>query len=206
METTIDINPTLRITVQKGNFGVYVRIQRNRRWICFSKSLWKIITDALVRLQTIGEVMHLTKTKRLEVINFKEQRYVSFVQQRLDSNIKFYINFNDEEWNKLLENMQTINESIKGCEKSDCDVCKNLKTPIVLQKKTDRKFESKLSKLKRAKLQQYNFTVENPQGLMCLYCGQETQDDCHCHAYNCFMCEPENFCKKCYEITVYPAV
>ena len=100
-----------------------------------SKWQWRIITDALVRLQTIWEVFHLTKTKRLEVINFKEQRYVSFVQQRLDSNIKFYINFNDEEWIKLLENMQTINESTEGCEQSDCDVCKNLKTPIVPQKK-----------------------------------------------------------------------
>lgn len=201
METSIEINPTLKVMVQMDKYGHYIRIQRKCRWICLSKSLWKIINDKLNQLQKIGEVVFLTKSKRLEVISYKDHRYVSFIQQQPGSDFKNIINFNDAEWNTLLQNLQIINNALK-----DCDACHNLKTQIVLLENSQRVRESKLSKSKVTQLEEYNCSVENQQGMMCLYCGQEMMDDCHCHAYNCYMCEPQNFCSECYGITVYAAV
>ena len=206
MDAPIQISSNLTVIVQKDKYGPYVRIQRKGRWICLSKTLWKIVNDALTRLRTVGEVVHLTKVKRLEVITFKEHRYVSFVQQQPDTNFKFHIHFNDNEWNTLLVSMRDINDAIKTYDVPNCDVCNNLKTQITLQKDSRRTTESKLSKKKIAKLREFNVNVENQMGMMCLYCGQQVEDDCHCHEFDCYMCEPQNFCSKCYGITVFPAV
>ena len=188
--------------MQTGDYGPYVRIQRKCRWECLSPSLWKIINDNLDRLQTIGQVLYLTKVKRLEVISFMEKRYVSFVQQRQGSDFKFYINFNDEEWNTLMQNMHTINTALK----EDCNVCHNLKKPIHVTK--DKKMtNTKLTKKRLEEIQEYNCEVQNQLGLMCLYCGVEgyMNDDCHCHRYDCRICEPDNFCTKCHKMIVYSA-
>ena len=203
METSLEISPTLKLMVQMDKYGQYIRIQRKCRWICLSKSLWKIINENLSRLHTIGEVLFLTKSKRLEVLSYKDHRYVSFIQQRPDSDFKNIINFNDTEWSALLQKLQIINNAL---EEKDCDACHNLKTKIVLLENSNRIRESKLSKSKVAQLEEYNCSVENQMGMMCLYCGQQVEDDCHCHAFDCYMCEPQNFCSKCYGITVFPAV
>ena len=120
--------------------------------------------------------------------------------------LKLYIKFNDAEWKTLMENIQTINKTIKDFDSLHCDACNDLKTRIVLEKDSKKMTRSKMTKQKIAKLQEYNLSVENQQGMMCLHCGQEMQDDCHCHEFDCFMCEPHNFCTKCYGITVYPSV
>lgn len=196
-----EINSTLTITVLKGDFGRYVKIQRKNRWIALSASLWKIVGEKMDNLRKTGFVLYLTKAKRLEVINFEEKRYVSLVEQKPGSDFKSYINFNDEEWTSLQAKMGDISAAL-----IECDVCQNLKRPVVLLKDSKRVTESKLSKKKIAKIQEYNLTVQNQMGMRCQYCGQEMLDDCHCHAYDCYICEPQNFCSKCYSLTVYPAV
>ncbi len=194
------INSTLAISVEKGDYGRYVKIQRNKRWIALSASLWVIINDKMDKLRTVGFVLHLTKAKRLEVIDFQQRRFVSFIEHKPGSDFKSFINFNDEEWTSLQSKMVNINAAL-----IECDVCHNLKTPItVLDDK--RTAETKLSKKKIAKLLEYNLTVQNQMGMMCLYCGQEMLDDCHCHEFDCCVCEPQNFCPKCYGLTVCAAV
>ena len=194
-----EINATLKITVEMGNFGLFVKIYRKQKWISLSKSLWNIIVEKMDKLRTEGYVLYLTKSKRLEVINFANQRYVSFVEHKQGSDFKSYINFNDEEWISLQAKMGSICAAL-----IECEVCHNLKKPItVLPNK--RVKESRLKPKKIAKLEEYNLTVNNQQGIMCLYCGAEVYDDCHCHQYDCFLCEPHNFCSKCNLITVYAA-
>ena len=45
-------------------------------------------------------------------------------------------------------------------------------------------------------------------GLTCTYCGVEgyMNDECHCHRYDCNICEPDNFCSCCASMLVYPAI
>ena len=86
--------------------------------MCLSASLWKIIHKNLQNLRNNGYVLHLTKVKRLEVITFKDKRYVSFVQisYHKDKEYKHYINFKDDEWATLLDNMAKINNTLfKEC-------------------------------------------------------------------------------------------
>ena len=169
------INATLRITVQKGDYGRYVKVQRKQRWIGLAASLWNIIREKMDSLRTEGYVLYLTKTKRLEVLNFANQRYVSFIEHRAGSDFKSFINFNDEEWTSLQAKMGSICAAL-----IDCNVCNNLKKPITVLPNR-RVTESKLKPKKVTKLQEYNMTVQNQLGMMCLYCGAEMQDDCHCH-------------------------
>ena len=199
-QQVFEISSTLNISIQKGDYGRYVKVQRKQRWIALSASLWNIIRENIEKLQTDGYVLHLTKMKRLEVINFANQRFVSLIEQRPDSDFKSFININDGEWSCLQTKMGNICAAL-----IDCDACNNLKRPIVvLQNK--RMAETKLKPKKVTKLEEYNQTVDNQLGIMCLYCGAEVRDDCHCHEYDCSVCEPQNFCTKCHVLTVYPAV
>ena len=198
---TYQINDGLSITVQKGDFGRYIKIQRPKRWISLAASLWKIICERKDMLKTPGNVLYLTKAKRLEVILYNDYRYVSLIEQQPGSEFISRINFKDDEWKGLFSMKGNINAALV-----ECEVCHNMKSPLVLPKDSNRVVETKLSRKRKAKLEEYNLTVENQMGIMCLYCGQETQDDCHCHAFDCFICEPDNFCSKCYNIIVYRAV
>ena len=49
-----------------------------------------------------------------------------------------------------------------------------------------------------------NNDAANQLEIMCEYCGiyHGMGDLCHCHKYDCKDCEPNNFCKKCDQITV----
>ena len=129
---------------------------------------------------------------------------VSFVQQRLDSNFKSYINFNDSEWATLMEAIPAINTVLNDA--MDCNVCQNLKRPIYVTK-DNRMADTKLTKEQLEDIQEYNIGVQNQLGLTCTYCGVEgyMNDDCHCHRYDCRICEPDNFCTKCHKMIVYSA-
>ena len=202
--SSIQISSNLTVSVQKGDYGLYIRIQRKNRWMCLAESLWKIILANVQKLQTIGKVLHLTKIKRLEVINYMDKRDVSFVQQRLDSNFKSYINFNDSEWATLMEAIPAINTVLNDA--MDCNVCQNLKRPIYVTK-DNRMADTKLTKEQLEDIQEYNIGVQNQLGLTCTYCGVEgyMNDECHCHRYDCNICEPDNFCTKCHNMIVYSA-
>jgi len=63
---------------------------------------------------------------------------------------------------------------------------------------------TKLSKKRLATVLENNIGVQNQLGILCAYCGVEGyySDDCHCHKYDCSLCEPDNFCKVCLTLTV----
>ena len=108
------INSNLSVSVEDGEHGPYIKITRGERWLCLSASLWYIINRNLDNLRNVDHVLYLTKEKRLEVINYKDKRYVSFVHKRphQDSTYTHYINFNDDEWSTLLEKMNSINSQL----------------------------------------------------------------------------------------------
>ena len=97
----------LTVSVEVGEYGSFIKIKRDRKWMCLSASLSKIIYKNLQKLRNNGYVLHLTKAKRLEVITFKDKRYANFVQisHYQEKEYKYFINFNDDEWgNSLGEN------------------------------------------------------------------------------------------------------
>ena len=165
--------------------------------MCLSASLWKIIHKNLQNLRNNGYVLHLTKVKRLEVITFKDKRYVSFVQisYHKGKEYKHYINFNDGEWATLLDKMSKINNTLF----KECKECFGIKTPIYLEVVKQMK-RSKLTKKQLATVLSHNAKVQNQLGLTCTFCGCEgymQTEDCHFHRFDCQHCEPNNFYSKC---------
>lgn len=184
-----EISPTLSIKVLKGEFGKYLKVQRKERWISLSASLWKIIDLRKHELCYTGYVLHLTKTKRLEVIEYRDVTYISLVEQH--NQFTSHINFNKDEWMKL--HALDINNALVECDHGQ-------KSTIIVD--SQKRIPSTLTAKQVAQLQKYNCGVQNQLGLMCLHCGSEKYDNCHCHTYDCKECEPQNFCNKCDELTV----
>jgi hypothetical protein len=197
---TFTISSTLSISINDGEYGRYIKIHRKQRWIALSASLWNIIKEKMEFLRSHGYVLHLTKTKRLEVITFEGRRYVSFLEQKVGSPFKSIINLNDDEWAILQKEMDHISNAL-----IECKLCNNLKRSIIIQK-DKRIADSTLNKKKVEELKKYNLTVQNQLGMRCLYCGVESRDDCHCHEFDCEVCEPQNFCLQCHAMTVYSAI
>lgn len=114
MDRTHQISHNLTVSVENGDYGLYVKIKRGERWISLSASLWYIINRNLGNLRNVDQVLYLTKEKKLEVINYNEKRYVSFVYKRSDQDSTYtnYINFNDDEWAILLEKINSINRQL----------------------------------------------------------------------------------------------
>lgn len=114
MQRTHVINSNLSVSVEDGEHEQFIKIKRGEKWICLSPSLWKIINLNLDKLRNIDQILYLTRNKRLEVINYKGKRYVSFVQEShfQGSDYKYYINFNDDEWAILLDKIPPINSKL----------------------------------------------------------------------------------------------
>ena len=195
MENKHQISKNLSVAVEEGKFVKKIRITRNGKSMPMSASMWKLLHQNLEKLRTSGQLLNLSPNMRLEVKKYNDRRYVSFVQF-LTYRGGYYencINFYDEEWTALLEKMSAINNMLFGDlepKRIDCDECHGVKTPIHLT--VDKQIKkTKLSKRKLASVLEYNVGVQNQIGLMCTYCGVEgyDNDDCHCHRYDCSLCE-----------------
>ena len=204
MEKTHDISFNLTVSAEVGEYGSFIRIKRDRRWMRLSASLWKIIHKNLQKLRNNGYVLHLTKVKRVKVITIKDKRYVSFVQisYHKDKEYNHYINFNDDEWATLLDKMPKINNKLFSEE--ECKECFGIKTPVhvYMDKRMKR---TKLAKKKLTTVLSHNAKLQNQLGLTCTYCGCEgymQTEDCHCHRFDCQHCEPDNFCSNCTSLAV----
>ena len=116
MEATHHISPTLTVSVEQGEYGPFIKIKRNEKWISLSASLWDIINCNLPKLRNVNHVLYLTKEKRLEVISFKDKRYVSFIHKTTHQGSDYmqYINFNDDEWTVLVKHIDAWNISLKS--------------------------------------------------------------------------------------------
>lgn len=199
MENTVDISCNIKVSVHKGDYGVYLKVHRGERWMSLAASLFNILQNNVHKLKTIGDIVYLTTEKRVEVTEFRNKRYVCFIQQCND--FKTFINFHEDEWSTFVAKMPQINIAII-IEDIDCKVCQNLKKPIRVTK-DKRMMDTQLTNKKLQELQDWNCHVQNQQGIVCTYCGVEVYDDCHCHRYDCKICEPDNFCSSCASLLVY---
>lgn len=193
------ISPNVTVQVMYGSYGGFVKLQRKNRKITLAAKLWMILKKNVKRLQNTGDILYLTKEKRVEVTEFKSKRYTCFIQEQ--NNFKTYINFNEDEWTTLLESMEDIKLS------RECDVCHNLKKTTKVTK-DNKMTDTKLTKEQLDDVHDWNCGVQNQLGLMCTYCGAAgyMNDECHCHRYDCKICEPDNYCSSCSSLVIDPAV
>ena len=217
----IELSSDLSIAVEDGQYGKFVRLQRGRKWICMSTYAWNRVRDNIEKFGKRNFTLKLTDTKEINVVDFKNNRYVSFHQctNRGGKIYASYINLNSSEWCKLMFSSPAIDllltkESFDVPDtllpekapkirepRNNCTECKDEMIAVIL--KDGRMKETNLSRETYKSIQESNKTVQNQLGLVCDYCGAMIYYDCHCHKYDCRDCEPESFCKKCDGLLFY---
>ena len=223
--TSFDLSKKLCISVEVGNYGQFIRIKKEQRWICFSTQVWSeicrniIITNSKILHQTESKI-ELTKDKEMNVVKFLNQFYVSFTQRSVNKGKMYtnYINFNSSEWSALLYTLPALDAALQGYDVPDtvrpeteikyrekqqnCTLCKGTLKAVITHDNLMNK-TTKLNQMEYESVQESNKTAYNQMAYSCTYCGKSICEDCHCHRFDCKMCEPTNFCDKCDEIIVY---
>lgn len=134
----------------------------------------------------------------MTVIQFEDRRYVSFhnTYKRQGQVYSVYINLGDDEWNEFLAALDAIDIMFPPKKIAQCPSCDVVKTvvPVV----GGRMKESNLSPDDLQSVRLSNMEAQNQEAHRCEYCGGcDYNDICHCHQYNCRICEPANFCDTC---------
>ena len=62
------------------------------------------------------------------------------------------------------------------------------------------RFETVLNDLDTHEVLVYNMEVQNQERLKCFQCAGFMIDGCHCHIFECAVCNPEHFCPVCGEL------
>ena len=220
----IQINAELTISVEDGEYGQFVRLQRGHRWFTMSRGQWWKFQQHNEMLEAVAAgakpqqfaSILVSETKDVAVIAFKEQSYLSFhtVNKTKDRVFDNYINLSRAEASSLLRELPRINgllsydvpdtllpeSEVKVREpRNYCHVC-NDELKAIIVRKDGRTFETRLTSAQRDVIAAGNATVG--QTRLCAYCGDKN-GQCHCHRYDCSKCEPDNFCSRCQELTVY---
>lgn len=198
-----EIGNNLKLALEKGQFGPYVRLVRGDRWIVFAPNQWKAICRDFNKIKREGK--RLSAEKEIIPVTFQEMEYVSFHRCRKHEDKVFdcYINLNIEEWGEFVKHAPAISDNMY---QSKCRTCGDLKIGVNLH--DGRMLETRLSPSLHEIIKKENATTQNQEGLCCEYCGASAllmAAECHCHKYDCLECEPKNFCSQCKQLTVCSA-
>ena len=186
----MELSNTLKCSVEKGQFGYFVRLTRGNRWIVYSPNVWKKIVDHVPRLDTEQFELTLTDEKDVKVVTYEDKRYVCF--HRVNKQYHTYINMNVDEWTAFKAKLSDITFP-------KCTVCQKRKHKMV----DGRMKETTLTPEQLADIKENNQYAYNQLAYQCEYCGvQYDYGMCHCHRYDCRDCEPDNFCSHCDELMV----
>lgn len=111
----IYLSDNLKVSVEPGAFGKFIRFSKTNRWITLNEKTWRFLKNNIPMLsgtfESQGEwgVM-LTSAKTIRVGQFKGNSYVCLTGERVFNGKHFEskINLNEEEWKKLLYNQNII--------------------------------------------------------------------------------------------------
>ena len=193
------ISSNLRVTVEKGDYGHFVRLIRGTRWISLSAPQWYRLTNNLVPLNSDKYSLKLTNEKEVNVAQFADRRYVSFhtIRRVKDDVFDNYINLNNDEW-KTFQQLTPKVSALLHIPPPKCHEEKNVTLVDGRMKKTQ------LDDAALADVYENNMYAYNQLGYSCEYCGGNEfyGERCHCHKYDCRECEPDNFCNGCQKLTI----
>ena len=196
----------IKITVEEGKFGRFVKVSRGGRWIAFSCGHWAKIERNLFAATKQDFKLKLTDDKSITRIVYEGRPFISLCKRNIvgDKSYKMYINFSEHDWAMLIGQIRSISQPLKCDVEPDCKVCLDYKLPITLFK-GKHMVKTMVSEEKYEQIEQYNLTCENQLGCTCNYCGACNYldlDECHCHNYDCYDCHPQHFCDICRNIMV----
>ena len=200
-EWTMNETRALKLKITKyGRYGKNVRLERGSRFIAFSPNVWLRFRHAVPRLRTMDHVVYMTEEKSVTVIEFQETRYVSFLYEARRANgevVSTFINLNDDEYQQLLSFLPEIDAIIPPVNTEQCECVKRMVKLCTGQ----RMVETTLNEEQLQNVIQNNQDLGNQEGSQCTFCGAHDRldDTCHCHTYDCRLCEPKNFCDICGE-------
>ena len=200
MNTSFTLSLDLKLTVEEGKYGKFVRLTRGTRWMVFSPNMWEKIKISVYHLLDTDFYLRLSSEKDVKAVVFKDRRYVSFhsIYKWQDNVYNTYINLNEDEWQNFINACTKINLKKRAANTPTCHDMKKVVLVDGCMKKTT------LNPTALQFVKDNNNSANNQLELMCEYCGLHhgMGDFCHCHKYNCKDCEPDNFCKTCDELTV----
>lgn len=222
VQTTFQLSENLKLIVEEGQFGKFIRVRSRDSWICLSPGSYKILVANISKLKKVqyNFTLKLSPQKRIAVLPLTD-RIDAVIHSTNISNGEMYHTFivlNESEWLAFLNHLK---ES-KVCEmdgfaamdtseiekdirirdiKNNCNTCKNqLKAVMTYNGKMQ---QCKLTKEQIKEINDGNAKVQNQLGMTCTFCGITGYYNCHCHGFDCKRCEPDNFCEDCGEIIVY---
>lgn len=206
MAVEIDIG-SIKVIMDQGKFGKYVKFQRENRWICLSTTQWLKLTKYVNNVLKEDFLIKFSNDKEMKRVLYQGKHYINLCNVFMLKGTQCFknINFNEENWQKLMENARKITHWLTNGDAPTCDTCMDIKFAIATDK-YGRERETLLSNEKFKMVENDNSSVQNQLGITCTYCGRSNYmaiiDECHCHTFNCAYCSPENFCKDCKSIIV----
>lgn len=212
----------ISLKVDKSEFGVVLRIRKDKREIVLSLPQWHKLLSVIYTATNENFSLKLYNEKRIERKLFEGRVFVSFIktckQKQTGEKFNIYINFSEENWavliNKWARNITHLlnvtaynGMAVRTYPTPACTTCFDVKIPLNITERNRPKLTN-LCQEKYEEVRKGNEEVENQLGVFCEYCGISCYmlaDDCHCHEFNCKECSPFNFCENCDKLIVAPA-
>ena len=200
--TSWKLSPGTHFSVENGRYSKYVKLQRGKRFITFYSNVWGMLRRHVPRLRTANYQLELTSDKSVQVVDLSNDRYWSFHHTWKDEEDNVhtnYINLREHEWAVFLDIVHEIDEIIPTRAILPCPACHSMRKVMLVKHLGGRTQKTKLTPEQLAAVRENNAVSYNQLMLECEYCGVAMYDPerCHCHKYNCRMCESDNFCKTC---------
>ena len=121
MAKIFEITNDLKLHVEVGQYGKYVKLFRNEKWISISENSWKFIKN---NAELINQSMQndsdysltLTTNKSIQVGMFLNCSYLSFCEKySIEGEERCnYINLNDNEWQHFWLVIPNVNQVLKS--------------------------------------------------------------------------------------------
>ena len=105
----------LTVSAEVGNYGKYLRIMRNKKWISLGEKTWNFLKNNIPLLASSFRAgsdcgVTLTNGKSVKVSQYRGQSYVSLHEVTSVDGKPFdsYIHLNEEEWRSLIISLPKI--------------------------------------------------------------------------------------------------
>ena len=187
-----------------GKFGKFVELTQQPRkehqkskFFTFTPNTWKKFCEQAPNLNIVGNSLEVSKKKMITVTMYNSYLYRNFATQLGRGTA--YINIFPSVWENLLKVIVEVNNILH--DDAPCQTCANQMKFVKLF--GGRLKESELTGPEQVEVENLNMNVNNQLGVLCDYCGNQHNGECHCHRVDCRQCSPGCFCGECGKCVYY---